>query len=322
MAACRAGAEVPGAGVLCRDHCAGADTEGAERCVEMSAGAHLCARRGSNGEDISNPRTNGHVSMGTPCCISYRCPHHCSRCTPTTQRPLGWQSTAHDTERGGAADRREMCTELKQSERGVLQQGRGSRGVSTACGTRLQSSPQRGPGGSAQPSQPSEVRVRARNGPGPPAPPAAPRVVLSQSDAVAGPAEKSSAPRKAGPRKMAAPRGTQTRTAHTCPGRRAQPHVITHSCTDSRPQPHTRTPTSTRHHPYTNPSHCYRQGLLPPHQAARSPIQPGWECLEQQPGQGNSTELCQGRLRLDIKEPLCTGGWWARSSSPGQWVQP
>lgn len=49
--------------------------------------------------------------------------------------------------------------------------------------------------------------MRARNGPGPPAPPAAPRVVLSQSDAVAGPAEKSSAPRKAGPRKMAAPRG-------------------------------------------------------------------------------------------------------------------
>jgi len=49
--------------------------------------------------------------------------------------------------------------------------------------------------------------VRARNGPGPPAPPAAPLVVLSQSDAVAGPAEKSSAPRKAGPRKMAAPRG-------------------------------------------------------------------------------------------------------------------
>ena len=49
--------------------------------------------------------------------------------------------------------------------------------------------------------------MRARNGPGPPAPPAAPRVVLSQSDAVAGQAEKSSAPRKAGPRKMAAPRG-------------------------------------------------------------------------------------------------------------------
>ena len=99
--------------MLCRDHCAGADTEGAERCVEMSAGAHLCARRGSNGEDISNPRTNGHVSMGTPCCISYRCPHHCSRCTPTTQRPLGWQSTAHDTERGGAADCRQMCTERR-----------------------------------------------------------------------------------------------------------------------------------------------------------------------------------------------------------------
>ena len=83
--------------MLCRDHCAGADTEGAERCVEMSAGAHLCARRGSNGEDISNPRTNGHVSMGTPCCISYRCPHHCSRCTPTTQRPLGWQSSAGES---------------------------------------------------------------------------------------------------------------------------------------------------------------------------------------------------------------------------------
>ena len=115
---------------------------------------------------------------------------------------------------------------------------------------------------------------------------------------------------------------TCTYTAHRRTHRHAQPHVITHSCTDSRPQPHTRTPTSTRHHPYTNPSHCYRQGLLPPHQAARSPIQPGWECLEQQPGQGNSTELCQGRLRLDIKEPLCTGGWWARSSSPGQWVQP
>lgn len=53
--------------------------------------------------------------------------------------------------------------------------------------------------------------MRARNGPGPPAPPAAPRVVLSQSDAVAGPAEKSSAPRKAGPRKMAAQNGGATR---------------------------------------------------------------------------------------------------------------
>lgn len=42
--------------VLCRDHCTAADAEGAVRCTEMSAGAHLCAHGGSKGEDLSRGR--------------------------------------------------------------------------------------------------------------------------------------------------------------------------------------------------------------------------------------------------------------------------
>jgi len=42
-------------------------------------------------------------------------------------RPESWASSSR--------------VKLKQSERGVLQQGRGSPGVSTACGMCLQSSP-------------------------------------------------------------------------------------------------------------------------------------------------------------------------------------
>lgn len=59
--------------------------------------------------------------------------------------------------------------------------------------------------------------------------------------------------------------------------------------------------------------------------AAAAPHRSGGAALISAPWgqrQGRGTELCQGRLRLDIRERLCTGGRWARSSSSGQRAQP
>ena len=59
--------------------------------------------------------------------------------------------------------------------------------------------------------------------------------------------------------------------------------------------------------------------------AAAAPHRSGGAALISAPWgqrQGLGTELCQWRLRLDIRERLCTGGRWARSSSSGQRAQP